>query len=330
MKYYISSDLSLSMLSVRALKLFNFLQAKANRKTNSSFWSVPRMAQEMGLSERTVQRASQELVRKGFVEVIPRYDENGRQRSNIYKIVVPQELPHEANTFTDDVDQLKGRELQVYMFIRRKCGSRGYRVSRQKIAEELNISRSTVSRITRKLAAGGWIDKAYAGRPNRGGQGWNRYAVNSVRMNVRCRLILCWLVVQAATREKMRTSACFSSRFIKVVTPLTKLKGIIKNLLNKGVIGIKYFLKAMCRREERIRGLVENGVFRGKVRAFFNRLRKGRDGPPEKLPGAPPPSALSSKFSAPGRARKILDLFGRIGYHRAREPERKEEAKWQK
>ena len=72
MKYYISSDLSLSMLSVRALKLFNFLQAKANRKTNSSFWSVPRMAQEMGLSERTVQRASQELVRKGAVEVVPR------------------------------------------------------------------------------------------------------------------------------------------------------------------------------------------------------------------------------------------------------------------
>ena len=102
MKYYIYSDLSLSMLSVRALKLFNFLQAKANRKTNSSFWSVPRMAQEMGLSERTVQRASQELVRKGFVEVIPRYDENGRRQSNIYKIVVPQELPHEANTFTDD------------------------------------------------------------------------------------------------------------------------------------------------------------------------------------------------------------------------------------
>lgn len=330
MKYYISSDLSLSMLSVRALKLFNFLQAKANRKTNSSFWSVPRMAQEMGLSERTVQRASQELVRKGFVEVVPRYDENGRRQSNIYKIVVPQELPHEANTFTDDVDQLKGRELQVYMFIHRKCGSRGYRVSRQKIAEELNISRSTVSRITRKLAAGGWIDKAYAGRPNRGGQGWNRYAVNSVRMNVRCRLILCWLVVQAATREKMRTSACFSSRFIKVVTTLTELKENKKYLLNKGKVKDKSILKAISKRVERLRKFVKNGMGLEKVRAFFNRLRKGRDGPPEKLPGAPPPSALSSKFSAPGRARKILDLFGRIGYHRAREPERKEEAKWQK
>ena len=330
MKYYISSDLSLSMLSVRALKLFNFLQAKANRKTNSSFWSVPRMAQEMGLSERTVQRASQELVRKGFVEVIPRYDENGRQRSNIYKIVVPQELPHEANTFTDDVDQLKGRELQVYMFIHRKCGSRGYRVSRQKIAEELNISRSTVSRITRKLAAGGWIDKAYAGRPFGGGRGWNRYAVSHIRMNARCRIIFCRLVLQAVAQETAHFAARISFGAREPVTPLTELKGIIKNLLNKGVIGIKYFLKAMCRREERIRGLVENGVFRGKVRAFFNRLRKGRDGPPEKLPGAPPPSALSSKFSAPGRARKILDLFGRIGYHRAREPERKEEAKWQK
>ena len=330
MKYYISSDLSLSMLSVRALKLFNFLQAKANRKTNSSFWSVPRMAQEMGLSERTVQRASQELVRKGFVEVIPRYDENGRRQSNIYKIVVPQELPHEANTFTDDVDQLKGRELQVYMFIRRKCGSRGYRVSRQKIAEELNISRSTVSRITRKLAAGGWIDKAYAGRPNRGGQGWNRYAVSSVRMNVRCRMILCRLVVQAAMREEMGTSARFSSRFIKAVTPLTELKKSKKYLLNKGKVKDKSILKAISKRVERLRKIVKNGMCLEKVRAFFNRLRKGRDGPPEKLPGAPPPSALSSKFSAPGRARKILDLFGHIGYHRAREPERKEEAKWQK
>ena len=266
MKYYISSDLSLSMLSVRALKLFNFLQAKANRKTNSSFWSVPRMAQEMGLSERTVQRASQELVRKGFVEVVPRYDENGRRQSNIYKIVVPQELPHEANTFTDDVDQLKGRELQV---------------SRQKIAEELNISRSTVSRITRKLAAGGWIDKAYAGRPNRGGQGWNRYAVNSVRMNVRCRLILCWLVVQAATREKMRTSACFSSRFIKVVTTLTELKENKKYLLNKGKVKDKSILKAISKRVERLRKFVKNGMGLEKVRAFFNRLRKGCDGPPE-------------------------------------------------
>ncbi|MFQ7725640.1 MAG: helix-turn-helix domain-containing protein [Ruthenibacterium lactatiformans] len=289
MKYYISSDLSLSMLSVRALKLFNFLQAKANGKTNSSFWSVPRMAQEMGLSERTVQRASQELVRKAFVEIIPRYDENGRQQSNIYKIVVPQELPHEANTFTDDVDQLKGRELQVYMYIRRRCGSRGYRVSRQEIAAELNISRSTVSRITRRLAAGGWIDKAYAGRPFGGGRGWNRYAISRIRMNARCRIIFCRLVLQAAAQETAHFAARISFGVGKSVTPLTKLKGIIKNLLNKGVIGIKYFLKAMCRREEQKRGLVENGVLRGKVRAFFNRYGGNTCAPPEKQPGAPPP-----------------------------------------
>lgn len=328
MKYYISSDLSLSMLSVRALKLFNFLQAKANGKTNSSFWSVPRMAQEMGLSERTVQRASQELVRKAFVEIIPRYDENGRQQSNIYKIVVPQELPHEANTFTDDVDQLKGRELQVYMYIRRRCGSRGYRVSRQEIAAELNISRSTVSRITRRLAAGGWIDKAYAGRPFGGGRGWNRYAISRIRMNARCRIIFCRLVLQAAAQETAHFAARISFGVGKSVTPLTKLKGIIKNLLNKGVIGIKYFLKAMCRRKERICGLVENGVLRGKVRAFFNRHGGNTCAPPEKQPGAPPLSALSSKFSAPGRARKILEMFGRIGYHKTIEPEREGKTEW--
>ena len=98
------------MLSVRALKFFNFLQAKAGRKTHASFWAIPNIAEEMGVSERTVQRASHELVRKGFIEVIPRHDENGRQRSNIYKIVVPQTLPHEGNTYTDDVDRLKRSE----------------------------------------------------------------------------------------------------------------------------------------------------------------------------------------------------------------------------
>ena len=103
-----------------------------------------------------------------------------------------------------------------------------------------------------------------------------------------------------------------------------------KYLLNKCKVKDKSILKAISKRVESLRKIVKNGMCLEKVRAFFNRLRKGRDGPPEKLPGAPPLSALSSKFSAPGRARKILDLFGRIGYHRAREPERKEEAKWQK
>ena len=90
-------------------------------------------------------------------------------------------------------------------------------------------------------------------------------------MKARCRIIFCRLVLQAAAQETAHFAACISFGVGKSVTPLTKLKGIIKNLLNKGVIGIKYFLKAMCRREERKRGLVENGVLRGKVRAFFNR-----------------------------------------------------------
>lgn len=326
MKYYISSDLSLSMLSVRALKFFNFLQAKAGRKTRASFWAVPNIAEEMGVSERTVQRASQELVRKGFLSITPRYDENGRQRSNIYTIVVPQELPHEANTYTDDVDRLKGRELQVYMYIRRKCGSGGYRVSRQEIAKELHISKSTVSRITRRLAAGGWIDKEYAGRPNRGGQGWNRYAVSCVRVHAKCRL----LFMQLVARELAHIAASTTSGLIRSVTPLTKLKGIKKNLLNKGRKRIKSILKAIWRKGRQMLDFAENRMHLGKVRAFFNRHGKKRNGPLKKLSGVPALSALSRKLSAPGRARKILEMFGRIGYHKIRKPEWKEEAKWRR
>lgn len=323
MKYYISSDLSLSMLSVRALKFFNFLQAKAGRKTRASFWAVPNIAEEMGVSERTVQRASQELVRKGFLSITPRYDENGRQRSNIYTIVVPQELPHEANTYTDDVDRLKGRDLQVYMYIRRKCGSKGYRVSRQEIAKELHISKSTVSRITRRLAAGGWIDKAYAGRPFRGGQGWNRYAVSCVRVHVKCRLLFMLLVA----RELAHIAAFTASGFIRSVTPLTKLKGIKKNLLIKGRKRIKSILKAIWRKGKQMQNFVENQMHLGKVRAFFNRHGKKRDGPLKKLSGAPHPSALFSQFSAPGRACKTLELFRHIGYHKIMESAWREEAK---
>lgn len=147
-------------------------------------------------------------------------------------------------------------------------------------------------------------------------------------MNARCRIIFCRLVLQAAAQETAHFAARISFGVGKSVTPLTKLKGIIKNLLNKGVIGIKYFLKAMCRRKERICGLVENGVLRGKVRAFFNRYGGNTCAPPEKQPGAPPLSALSSKFSAPGRARKILEMFGRIGYHKTIEPEREGKTEW--
>ena len=71
MKYYISSDLSLSMLSVRALKLFNFLQAKANRKTNSSFWSVPRMAQEWDFLNVQCREHRRNWCVKALLTVVP-------------------------------------------------------------------------------------------------------------------------------------------------------------------------------------------------------------------------------------------------------------------
>lgn len=328
MRYYISSDLSLSMLSKRALKLFNFLQAKANSKTLASFWAVPTMAREMGLSERTVQRASQELVRKGFVEVLPRYDEKGRQQSNIYKIVVPRELPHEVNSYTDDVDQLKGRELQVYMYIRRKCGCRGYRVSRREIAAELNISRSTVTGITRKLAAGGWIKKEYASSPKTGGQGWNQYAVSSIRVSLKQRLILAHLLVRSILRKKEMTACSLMSRLTNSVTPLTEFKCLREYMLNKGKIKVRDLLKAFCKRVKNLRIMVESRTGFGKVRAFLAERKRRRVGSPEKLPGAPPFSTLSSNVSAPGRVRKILEMLRCIRYHKTTRIKREEEQEW--
>lgn len=112
----------------------------------------------------------------------------------------------------------------------------------------------------------------------------------------------------------MRTSACFSSRFIKVVTTLTELKENKKYLLNKGKVKDKSILKAISKRVERLRKFVKNGMGLEKVRAFFNRFRKGRDGPPEKLPGAPPPLPLyPANSQRPGGRAKYLICSGASG-----------------
>lgn len=299
MRYYITSDLSLSMLSPRALHFFNFLQRVGGKYTKTSYWSKRKIAAELGVSEKTVSRAQSELVHKGFILVQQRYDKNGRQKSSLYKIIVPLEAEHEFSRFTDDVDTLKGRELQVYMFIRRKCGETGYRVSRRKIAHELNISLPTVSRITRKLAVCGWIDKAYAARPNTGEQGWNRYAINRLRIRHRRMLLLVMLLLHV--HESSRFFPRHTYPLIISVPPLTYSKLTREKRLDKGILGL--LPVAMCRTVRRQWWLLKAWV--GKI--FFAANGNFPHSPKQRERRDMPHFCLSANYQRPnGRAKCLI------------------------
>lgn len=77
-------------LPCRAKTVMFYLVNRSNKEL-TCFPAIPTIAREVGMSERTVQRALKELCEKGFVEKTSRYRENGGQSSNLYKFIMEEE-----------------------------------------------------------------------------------------------------------------------------------------------------------------------------------------------------------------------------------------------
>ncbi|MGJ3501782.1 hypothetical protein PsalN5692_03765 (plasmid) [Piscirickettsia salmonis] len=54
--------------------------------SHQSFPSIPSIAKQCKISERTVQRTLEKLKEKGLISLIPRYRDNGSRSSNIYQL----------------------------------------------------------------------------------------------------------------------------------------------------------------------------------------------------------------------------------------------------
>lgn len=74
-----------SDLPSRAIVVYMYLADRAGQKDNC-FPGVPRIARDTGLSERTVQRAVQDLKKAGFIQVKERQRWNGADSSNLYTL----------------------------------------------------------------------------------------------------------------------------------------------------------------------------------------------------------------------------------------------------
>jgi DNA-binding MurR/RpiR family transcriptional regulator len=124
--FYATLDLNISSLTPRSVKLLAFLQAHAD-KEGVSFWSKRKACEALGISESTYARALRELTREGLVEVKLRFDENGRQRSNTYRVLNTTGLKYRADM--DDVEKLRHREVKVYSQIMLQIGEDSWAIS---------------------------------------------------------------------------------------------------------------------------------------------------------------------------------------------------------
>lgn len=172
--FYATLDLNISSLTPRSVKLLAFLQAHAD-KEGVSFWSKRKICEALGISESTYARALRELTREGLVEVKPRFDENGRQRSNTYRVVNNKGLKYRADM--DDVEKLHHREMKVYSQIMLQIGEDSWAISRRSLADACGCSKRSISRLVAALRDKGILcvraeDRSFMGNK---GQSFNRF-----------------------------------------------------------------------------------------------------------------------------------------------------------
>ena len=172
--FYATLDLNISSLTPRSVKLLAFLQAHAD-KEGVSFWSKRKTCEALGISESTYARALRELTREGLVEVKPRFDENGRQRSNIYRVLNTKGLKYRADM--DDVEKLHYREVKVYSQIMLQIGEDSWAISRRSLADACGCSKRSISRLVAALRDKGILcvraeDRSFMGNK---GQSFNRF-----------------------------------------------------------------------------------------------------------------------------------------------------------
>ena len=88
-------------LSKRAMLVILYLINRADKKM-TCFPSVNRIAIDCSVSERTVQRALNDLEESGFLSRESRYHELGGQRSNIFHIKIPDIDIAEVDLFENE------------------------------------------------------------------------------------------------------------------------------------------------------------------------------------------------------------------------------------
>lgn len=98
-----------SSLPSRAKTIMFYLVNRSNKEL-TCFPAIPTIARETGMSERTVQRALKELCEEGFIEKTSRYRENGGQSSNLFSLLMKEEIKSEETVLVAETSEVTAYE----------------------------------------------------------------------------------------------------------------------------------------------------------------------------------------------------------------------------
>jgi len=125
-----------------------------NQRTMEAFPSLDLIAEDSGCSKPTVQKAVQNIAKKGYIEIIP------KKRGNVYKFNNEKHFEPFSYDFLDNKELTKSEKLQIlctqqYMY--KENGKGTIAMADSKLAKLTGLDRSTIARNNKSL-----INKNYA------------------------------------------------------------------------------------------------------------------------------------------------------------------------
>lgn len=189
--YYTSNSAALELPS-NTYKVYCVLAKYANYRTRECFVSKKTIAAEAKVSLSTVLRSLKVLCEQNLISVVSRFRENGRQTSNLYKLLDnPQISTKEApkpdkkvRGFSSSTKALtasiSATAHKIYDYFQLRTGvQQSFRESKRTIAAQCDISVSTVSRALRELQNAGLITIHSQSRKDDNGASENLYRIPS-------------------------------------------------------------------------------------------------------------------------------------------------------
>ncbi len=167
MCYFLCNTTALQAnLTKSTFKVYQYLSKSVNNKNRSCYKKVKTIAKQCDISDRTVERATRELVRKGLLEIKNQFvskgiinTTKGKQINNLYILTDISSAPKKnCRTYPCKTELAKltltGTELKVYHCLAARADkNKECFPSSKEIADDCKISISTVFRCLKTLVS---------------------------------------------------------------------------------------------------------------------------------------------------------------------------------
>lgn len=241
MSYFLCNTAALQAdLTKSTFTVYQYLAKSADNKTRSCYKKVKTIAAKCALSDRTVERATKELVKKGLLEITQQFVEKGminttkgKQINNLYILKDISSKPKtKCRTYTCKAElsqkTLTGTELKVYHSLSSRVNQKQECFpSSTQIATECGISVSTVFRCLKVL-----VSKAVIKIKNQFREIKGKKAKSKNRYDLNCDITQATKIHLEKTDCKECTHTNKNNHFIRITRILNTVLSFILSVLS--------------------------------------------------------------------------------------------------